>query len=78
MTIKQSGIEYEHSIVEDVLLIIFQMVLLYVVLETFENKSRRKWYDYPEYITEDDNMFGMDVIQEKENVEAHMKRKTEN
>jgi hypothetical protein len=78
MTIKQSGSEYKHSILDDILLMIFQMILLYLILEIFEDKNRRKWYRYPKYITQDDNIVDSDVIKEKEQVEAHMKRKNAN
>jgi len=78
ITTKQSGSEYEHSILDDMLLMIFEMILLYIILEIFEDKNRRKWHHYRKTIVKDENIVDPDVIKEKERVEEHMKCKNAN
>lgn len=75
MLIKQSGAEYQHSIVDDILLMISQMFAFHILLEIFERKNRRKWNSCPVSSAADDDVVEPEVMEEKRRVEEYMKRK---
>ncbi|XP_012061175.1 PREDICTED: ATP-binding cassette sub-family A member 2-like [Atta cephalotes] len=73
MLIKQSNFEYNHSITDDILLMVSQMFAFFILLEIFEEKNRRKWYSYFMPPKKDDDILESEVIQEKKQVEEYMK-----
>ncbi|KAL6255070.1 hypothetical protein P5V15_013404 [Pogonomyrmex californicus] len=74
MLIKQSGSVYYHSVIDDILLMISQMFAFYILLEIFEEKNRRKWYNYfMPSIKYDDEDVNSEVIEERKRVEEYMK-----
>lgn len=75
MLIKQSGSEYHHSVIDDMLLMVSQMFALFILLEVFEKKNRRKWYSYSMPATKDEDIVESDVMEEKMRVEEYMKCK---
>lgn len=75
MLIKQSGAEYHHSVTNDILLMISQMFALYILLEIFEEKNRRKWYSYSKPTVKNDNIVEPEVMEEKKTVDGYIKRK---
>lgn len=77
MLIKQSGAEYYHSVTDDVLLMISQMFALYILLEIFDEKNRRKWYGYSTPSVQNDNIES-EIMEEKKRVDEYIKRKTYN
>lgn len=74
MLIKQSGSEYYHSVTDDILLMIFQMLTFFIILEIFEKKNRRKWYGYSKPSVQNDNIES-EVMEEKKIVDEYIKRK---
>ncbi|XP_025154493.1 ATP-binding cassette sub-family A member 3-like [Harpegnathos saltator] len=74
MLIKQSGAEYHHSVVDDVLLMISQMFAFHILLQIFEQKNRRKWNIYSVSPATDDNVVEPEVAEEKRRVEEYMKQ----
>ncbi|XP_019885107.2 ATP-binding cassette sub-family A member 3-like [Camponotus floridanus] len=72
MLIKQSGAEYYHSVTDDILLMISQMFALYILLEIFDEKNRRKWYSYSVPSMQNDNIVS-EVIEEKKRVDEYIK-----
>ncbi|KYQ46736.1 ATP-binding cassette sub-family A member 3 [Trachymyrmex zeteki] len=72
MLIKQSSFEYNHSVTDDILLMVSLMFAFYIMLEIFEEKNRRKWYSYFMPPKKDDDL-ELEVIQEKKRVEEYMK-----
>ncbi|XP_011687936.1 PREDICTED: ATP-binding cassette sub-family A member 2-like isoform X2 [Wasmannia auropunctata] len=77
MLIKQSGFEYNHSVIDDILLMVSQMFAFYILLEIFEEKNRRKWYSYFMPPVKDDDIVETEVMQEKKQVEEYMKHYNE-
>ena len=75
MLVKQSGAEYHHSIMDDILLMISQMFALFIVLEIFEEKNRRKWYSYSIPPMKNDDIVESEITEEKKRVEEYIKRK---
>jgi len=75
MLIKQSGSEYTHSVIDDILLMISLLFTFYILLEVFEEKNRRKWYSYFTPPMKYDDSLESEVMQEKKRVEEYMKRK---
>jgi len=75
MLIKQSGSEYTHSVIDDILLMISLLFTFYILLEVFEEKNRRKWYSYFMPPMKYDDIVESEVMQEKKRVEEYMKRK---
>ncbi|XP_011872819.1 PREDICTED: ATP-binding cassette sub-family A member 2-like isoform X2 [Vollenhovia emeryi] len=73
MLIKQSGSEYCHSVIDDILLMVSQMFALYILLEVFEEKNRRKWYSYFVPATKDDDILESEVMEEKKRVNEYIK-----
>lgn len=73
--IKQSEFEYRHSVTDDLLLMISQTFAFYILLEIFEEKNRRKWYNYSRLSTKDDNITEPEVMEEKKQTEEYIKRK---
>ncbi|KAL0124659.1 hypothetical protein PUN28_006490 [Cardiocondyla obscurior] len=73
MLIKQSGSEYRHSIIDDILLVTSQMLAFYILLEIFEEKNRRKWYNYVLPPVKDNDILNQEVMEEKQRVEEYMK-----
>ncbi|XP_039306290.1 ATP-binding cassette sub-family A member 3 [Solenopsis invicta] len=73
MLIKQFGSEYDHSVIDDILLMICQIFAFYIVLEIFEEKNRRKWYSYFMPPMKDDDIIESEVTKEKKQVEEYMK-----
>ncbi|KYN07185.1 ATP-binding cassette sub-family A member 3 [Cyphomyrmex costatus] len=73
MLIKQSSFEYNHSITDDILLMVSQMFAFYILLEVFEEKNRRKWYSYFMPPIKDDDTLESEITQEKKRVEEYMK-----
>ncbi|XP_025073393.1 ATP-binding cassette sub-family A member 2-like [Pogonomyrmex barbatus] len=74
MLIKQSGSMYYHSVIDDILLMISQMFAFYILLEIFEEKNRRKWYNYfMPSIKYDDEDVNSEVVEERKRVEEYMK-----
>lgn len=72
---KQSGSEYCHSVIDDILLMVSQMFALFILLEIFEEKNRRKWYSYVMPVIRDDDSIASEVMVERNRVEEYMKRK---
>lgn len=75
MLIKQSGSEYCHSVINDILLMIFHMFTFFILLEVFEEKNRRKWYSYFIPVTKDDDIVEPEIMEEKKRAEEYIKRK---
>ncbi|XP_018368842.1 PREDICTED: ATP-binding cassette sub-family A member 2-like [Trachymyrmex cornetzi] len=73
MLIKQSSFEYNHSVTDDILLMVSLMFAFYILLEVFEEKNRRKWYSYFVPLKKDDDILESEVMQEKKRVEEYMK-----
>ncbi|XP_071572404.1 phospholipid-transporting ATPase ABCA3-like [Temnothorax nylanderi] len=73
MLIKQSGSEYCHSIIDDILLMVSQMFALFILLEVFEEKNRRKWYSSFVPPMRDDDAVESEVMEEKKRVDEYMK-----
>ncbi|TGZ46018.1 ATP-binding cassette sub-family A member 3 [Temnothorax longispinosus] len=73
MLIKQSGSEYCHSIIDDILLMVSQMFALFILLEVFEEKNRRKWYSFFVPPMRDDDAVESEVMEEKKRVDEYMK-----
>lgn len=79
MLTKQPGVQH-HMVIDDMLLMVFQMIALHVILEIFEQKNRRKWNDHSASPAEDDDVVepevvGPEVVEEKRRVDEYMKRK---
>lgn len=77
MLTKQSGAEYYHSIVDDILLMVSQMFAFHLILEIFEEKNRRKWYGHVATDARDDDIAEPEVAEERKRVEEYIKRKGE-
>ncbi|XP_067203769.1 ATP-binding cassette sub-family A member 17-like isoform X1 [Linepithema humile] len=77
MLIKQSGFEYHHSVIDDILLMISQMFAFYILLEIFEEKNRRKWYSCSTLSAKDDDIIEPEIIEEKKQTEEYMKHYNE-
>ena len=64
MLVNQSGFEYHHSTTDDILLMISQMFVFYILLEIFEEKNRRKWNSPSVFSTKNDNITESEVLEE--------------
>lgn len=73
--IKQSGAEYYHSVIDDILLMILQMFVFHILLEIFEKNNRRKWNGCFIPSANDNTVIQPEVREEKKRVEEHMKCK---
>ncbi|KAK2587654.1 hypothetical protein KPH14_003774 [Odynerus spinipes] len=77
MTI-QSGQEYFHSVIDDLLVMISATVALHLILHIFEEKNRRKWYNFSLSNENDNDKLEESVTNEKNQVKKHMKYYKEN
>lgn len=75
MFVRQSGAEYYHSVIDDILLMVSQMIALHIILDIFEEKNRRKWYAYFMPSTQDDHIVNSEIMEERTRVEEHIKCK---
>lgn len=75
MLIKQSGSEYYHSVIDDILLMISQSIALLIIVNIFEAKNRRQWYNNSKFSIRDNNSVEPEVMEERKQVEENMKRK---
>nr|KAF7411061.1 hypothetical protein H0235_013668 [Vespula pensylvanica] len=75
---RQSGQDFFHSVFDDLLTMLSITIALHLILQIFEKKNRLKWYRSTPSYENDNNRMDLTVINEKKQVEEHMKFYKEN
>lgn len=70
---RQSGQDFFHSVFDDLLTMLSITIALHLILQIFEKKNRLKWYRSTPSYENDNNRIDLTVINEKKQVEEHMK-----
>ncbi|KAL2714403.1 phospholipid-transporting ATPase ABCA1-like [Vespula squamosa] len=78
MLTRQSGQEFFHSVFDDIINMLSMTIALHLILQIFERNNRLKWYRTPVSYESNDNTSDITVINEKKQVEEHMKFYEEN
>lgn len=73
MMTRQSGQNYFHSVIDDILVMISVTVALHLILHIFEEKNRRKWYNYSLFNGSNNDTLKESAINEKNLVEENLK-----
>ncbi|XP_046829979.1 phospholipid-transporting ATPase ABCA3-like isoform X4 [Vespa crabro] len=78
MLTRQSGQDFFHSVFDDLIIMLSMTIALHLILQIFEEANRLKWYRPIVSYENNNNTLELTVINEKKQVEEHMKFYKEN
>lgn len=70
---RQSGQDFFHSVFDDLIIMLSMTIFLHLILQIFEETNHLKWYRPVVSYENDNNTLELTVIDEKKQVEEHMK-----